>query len=333
MKRLLLTSALALILCGGQALAQDTSTSNAGSAATSQQAQGQSQTQGSITNGGSSANNGGVTVGPDTSNSNSTSGANSGSASNANNGGQTTTVGPTTVGSQTTGASTSTSNSGSTSVSKTKSEATGGAGGNAQTGAASAANSQNLTVNNQATDKLTTVPTVYAPALTTTLTETCMGSTSGGAAAMGWGASFGTSWRDAECVRRLDAREIEQLLGDREAARAILCGSKDVYDAYERIGRPCPGSPGYNPANAQAYLPTLPAPPAPPPPIVVNNNLPPVPQPLEVAPTSGFQMAPVPNPPEPEPQQHHYRPVHHHPHPQSSLQCPKPELQCPSKPH
>ena len=234
MKKLLLGTALALCLCGTAFASRLPPVAVAGPIPAPSSG---------VVNGGSSANNGGVTVGP--SSSNSDSGSTSSATNSANNGGIT-------VGSQTTGASTSTSNSGSTSISKTKSEATGGAGGSAMTGAASAANSQNLTVNNQATDKLMTVPQVYAPALTTTLTETCMGSSSGGASGMGWGVSLGTSWRDGECVRRLDAREVEQLLGDREAARAILCGGKDVYDAYQAVGRPCPQSPQYNAANAQS---------------------------------------------------------------------------------
>ena len=94
-------------------------------------------------------------------------------------------------------------------------------------------------------------------------------------------------------MRRLDAREIMQLLGDREAARAILCGSKDVYDAYQRVGRPCPQSPDYRAENAQGYLPQPPAPPPPPPP----------PPPVHVdvqlnAPQPSGAMAPIPNPPE-----------------------------------
>ena len=42
-----------------------------------------------------------------------------------------------------------------------------------------------------------TVPDVSAPGLTTTLTETCMGSTSAGGAVVGFGFSFGTTWRDS----------------------------------------------------------------------------------------------------------------------------------------
>ena len=77
----------------------------------------------------------------------------------------------------------------------------------------------------------------YAPALTTTLTETCMGSTSVGAGFSGGAFSFGTTWRDHACVRRLDAREIKSF-GDIQAAKEIMCDSDLVREAFKRVGRP-----------------------------------------------------------------------------------------------
>ena len=210
MNRLLAASALALILYGGSALAQQTSSSTAGSAANSQQ--GQVQSQGSVINGGSSANNGGVQVGPDSSKSNSNASANT--ASHA--------------------------------------VATGGAGGSstATSGAANSSNAQDITFNSPATPTHTSAdiksaPTVYAPALATTLTETCMGSTTAAGSGMGWGLSIGSTWEDKGCTRRLNADRVAGLTGDREAARAILCDDPEVYTAYERVGRPCPQSPSY----------------------------------------------------------------------------------------
>ena len=121
------------------------------------------------------------------------------------------------MGATTVGPDTSNSNSNASANTESHSVATGGAGGSssAMNGAANAGNAQTLSVVNTtpAHQEIKTVPQVYAPALTTTLTETCMGSSSGGASGMGWGVSLGTSWRDQECVRRLDAREIMQLLG------------------------------------------------------------------------------------------------------------------------
>jgi hypothetical protein len=147
------------------------------------------------------------------------------------------------------------------------------------------------------------VPQVYAPALTTTLTETCMGSTSGGASWLGGGFSLGSSWRDEECTRRLTARELSQTLGDREAARGVLCGNKAVLEVYDRLGRPCPQSPAYKAELADKYMPVIPLPPAAPPPappVIVN-----VPAPAPAVAAAAL-MAPVPNPP-PAPVQHRRR--------------------------
>jgi len=95
----------------------------------------------------------------------------------------------------------------------------------------------NHSVNNGA-DLSKAVGNPYAPALTTTLTETCMGSTSVGGGFSGGSFSFGTTWRDHACVRRLDAREIHSY-GDIQAAKEIMCDSDLVREAFKRVGRPC----------------------------------------------------------------------------------------------
>lgn len=82
------------------------------------------------------------------------------------------------------------------------------------------------------------VPAIAAPALTTTLTETCMGSTSGGVSVAGFGVTVGSTWKDEECVRRLHAREISAL-GEKDVAKEVLCGSPIVAEAYAAVGRPC----------------------------------------------------------------------------------------------
>lgn len=89
-----------------------------------------------------------------------------------------------------------------------------------------------------ASDLSNAVGAAVAPALTTTLTETCMGSTSVGAGFSGGSFSFGTTWRDSACVRRLDARQI-QSMGDVQAAKEIMCDSDLVRAAFKRVGRPC----------------------------------------------------------------------------------------------
>jgi hypothetical protein len=266
MNKLLMTACAVGLLAASPVAAQQTIGPVAGdNAASNSQSGSTSNAQQSLVNGGSSANNGGVRVGDttSTSGSQSTSGAVSVSESHGGNA----TTGPSSA-TATTGAATATANP----------------------NASNAGNAQSITLNSVNPDSIRTVPQVYAPALTTTLTETCMGSTSGGASWLGGGFSLGSTWRDSACVRRLNARELAQTLGDREAARAVMCGDPDVADAYERLGRPCPKSPGYRAEIAAQYMPQIPVPPPPPPPappVIVN-----VPAPAAAA----VMMAPVPNP-------------------------------------
>jgi hypothetical protein len=127
----------------------------------------------------------------------------------------------------------------------------GGQGGNgpqsnsvSTSGAAAVNGGWNYTANYPGTMKysggydLNNVPAVTAPNLTTTLTETCMGSSSVGGAGAGFGFSFGTTWRDTACVRRLDARQVHSL-GDAQAAKEVMCESESVKAAFARVGRPC----------------------------------------------------------------------------------------------
>jgi hypothetical protein len=113
---------------------------------------------------------------------------------------------------------------------------------------------------------------------------------------MGWGLSFGSTWEDKACERRLNADRVAGLFGDREAARAIMCDDKMVFDAFEKVGRPCPQSPSYH-AEQREFYPArpedVPPPPPPPPP-----PAPPPPPPAAAEPAGA--MAPIPNPPEPK---------------------------------
>jgi hypothetical protein len=105
-------------------------------------------------------------------------------------------------------------------------------------------NAQNINFNNpgviqyQGGYDVKSVPGIVAPALTTTLTETCMGSTSVGGAVLGFGITVGSTWKDEECVRRLHAREVSAL-GEKDVAKEVLCGSPIVAAAYAAVGRPC----------------------------------------------------------------------------------------------
>lgn len=107
--------------------------------------------------------------------------------------------------------------------------------------------------------KLKNTPNVSAPALTTTMTETCMGSSSVGGAVPGFGLSFGTTWRDSACVRRLDARELNSL-GYRLGAKELMCDSDAVRAALLRAGTPCREDIAELPPVAPAVVPAEEAP-------------------------------------------------------------------------
>lgn len=132
------------------------------------------------------------------------------------------------------------------SVSESNSQA--GAVAGAQSGASQ--NSQAVNFNNPGVVRykggydLKNVPDAVAPGLTTTLTETCMGSSSVGGSGVGFGVSIGSTWRDEECVRRLHARELKAM-GQPAAGVELLCGNPEVWAAMESAGTPCKRS---NPA-------------------------------------------------------------------------------------
>lgn len=109
------------------------------------------------------------------------------------------------------------------------------AGSTAGAGAAAVIDSHD---NYQGTDVSRAVGVAAAPALATTLTETCMGSTSVGAGFSGGSFSFGTTWRDSACVRRLDARQMSAF-GEIPVAVEMMCDSDLVREAAVRAGRPC----------------------------------------------------------------------------------------------
>jgi len=186
----------------------------------------------------------------------------SGSLSGANAGSTSTSVSSPVVTTNSGSVSGSNSNSNSSSQSNsnpiTTTTTTTATSSNSNSGAAAenGGNTQNITSNNYQPNKVkvVTTPPVYSPALTTTLTETCMGSSSLGVSVLGWGASGGTTWSDHQCVRRLNARELAQTIGDREAAKELLCGDDEIFRVYNALGRPCRLTPrgGANPAWVSA---------------------------------------------------------------------------------
>jgi hypothetical protein len=94
---------------------------------------------------------------------------------------------------------------------------------------------------NQSSYSVRTTPAIAAPALTTTLSDTCMGSASFGLSITGFGATGGTTLVDQACVRRLDAREF-RAMGLTDVALALLCQSDSNRRAVEATGHLCPGT-------------------------------------------------------------------------------------------
>lgn len=87
-------------------------------------------------------------------------------------------------------------------------------------------------------ETLRNVPNVSAPAITTS-NDTCMGSTSAGAAFVGTGLTFGTTWTDKNCLMLKNSRELWNM-GMRAAAMARMCMDKNNREALELTGFVCP---------------------------------------------------------------------------------------------
>lgn len=82
---------------------------------------------------------------------------------------------------------------------------------------------------NYEAQKRNPVSSAYAPA--NFPTATCMGSTSGGAQGIGFGVSFGTSWKDENCMKLEQIRAVGSVLGDRDSAAAMMC----EFPAYAKV--------------------------------------------------------------------------------------------------
>jgi hypothetical protein len=150
---------------------------------------------------------------------------------------------------------------------KTEATAVSGSSSNAGSASISAPNQQIINndpgiVRYEGSYTMRNVPGIVAPALSTTLTETCHGSSSAGGAISGFGITIGSNWRDEECVRRLHARELRGMGPEfAPVAWAIMCGSDYVREAAKQVGKPCPldvaqpkvaEAPAQQPSTAQA---------------------------------------------------------------------------------
>ncbi|WDZ95224.1 histidine kinase [Herbaspirillum sp. WKF16] len=164
-------------------------------------------------------------------------GRDSGSSSSAT-GGAGGSGGSATGGSATGGAATGGSANGNTS-NVTVSLSTGNADGQAGEAGSNAYNTK-ATVDYGGSYTVRSAPAIAAPSLTSTFSDTCMGSSSFGLSVVGFGATGGSTIVDDACVRRLDSREF-RAMGLNDVALALLCQSEANRKAVEATGRSCPG--------------------------------------------------------------------------------------------
>jgi hypothetical protein len=115
-------------------------------------------------------------------------------------------------------------------------------------------------------------PTVYAPSLTASVTETCWGSVSAAISVVGVGATGAATIKDADCNRRLNAA-IAWRMDRKDIAFNIMCQDESFRAAAAKTNAPCvddrpkPDVTGAEPGNAMnsnaatissAILPTVP---------------------------------------------------------------------------
>jgi hypothetical protein len=100
--------------------------------------------------------------------------------------------------------------------------------------------SGNSSMNFQTTSYAPYIPvsSAFAAPLTSGL-DTCMGSSSGGAAGPGFSLSIGSTWSDKNCLMLKNAREMWNM-GFKDAAFARMCMDPDNREAIRLTGGTCP---------------------------------------------------------------------------------------------
>lgn len=83
-----------------------------------------------------------------------------------------------------------------------------------------------------------TPPTVYAPGLTASMSETCWGSVSAAVSVVGVGATAGGTIKDLDCNRRLNAA-VAWRMDRKDIAFNIMCQQDDFRAAAALTDRPC----------------------------------------------------------------------------------------------
>ena len=97
-----------------------------------------------------------------------------------------------------------------------------------------ASGNANVNVNASTNHRRNPVNTAFAPALTSS-NDTCMGSSSVGGQGITFGFSFGTTWKDEDCVQRKDARFLHNIQRT-EVSLSLMCQKPSVRRAVELAG-------------------------------------------------------------------------------------------------
>jgi hypothetical protein len=97
--------------------------------------------------------------------------------------------------------------------------------------------------------KIRNTPNVSAASLTSS-NDTCMGSVSAGGSGPGLGLSFGTTYKDENCVMLKNSREMWNM-GFKAAAIALMCNNPANMEALEMTGYLCPQTEAAHKRSAQ----------------------------------------------------------------------------------
>jgi hypothetical protein len=84
-------------------------------------------------------------------------------------------------------------------------------------------------------------PTVYAPSLTASVTETCWGSISGAVSVVGVGVTAAATIKDYDCNRRLTAG-VDWRMGRQDVAFNLMCQDDEFKAAAALTDKPCPSN-------------------------------------------------------------------------------------------
>ena len=129
------------------------------------------------------------------------------------------------------------------------STSTSGANSSQQQGIAASGNSTMMFAPVSNAPYIPVAPSFAAPLSSSN--DTCMGSSSGGAAGPGFSFSVGSTWTDKNCVMLKNAREMWNM-GLKDASFARLCMDENNREAIKLAGGTCPQDKVFPPKEVAA---------------------------------------------------------------------------------